>query len=167
MGWLSDLFSGSSEQTQTRKSSVTPWQPVSGALNDFASSLKAPAAGLTPSEQGAVNKWTNVGKAGHQFIPQMDAVAQGLLTPTDYGRDHHPRCFTLWAAGGGIKPGITYGRTDDFSYNILENPVDVHDLHATLLHLLGIDHRKLIYRHEGRDYRLTDVSGQLVRPIIA
>ncbi len=89
--------------------------------------------------------------------------SQGTLTATNYGRDHHPRCFTIWMAGGGIKPGVTIGRTDDYSYNILENPIDVHDLHATLLHCLGIDHERLVHRHEGRDFRLTDVFGR-VRP---
>lgn len=93
--------------------------------------------------------------------------SQGTLTAENYGRDHHPRCFTLWLAGGGIKPGITHGKTDDYSYNILEGAVDVHDLHATMLHLLGIDHEQLIYRHQGRDYRLTDVSGKVVREIMA
>jgi len=92
--------------------------------------------------------------------------SQGTLTSENYGRDHHPRCFTVWLAGGGIKPGITWGRTDDYSYNILENPVSVHDLHATLLHQLGIDHTKLIRRHQGRDFRLTDVSGEVVRGIL-
>jgi hypothetical protein len=87
--------------------------------------------------------------------------SQGTLTQTNYGRDHHPRCFTIWLAGGGIKPGITIGKTDDYCYNILENPVDVHDLHATALHLLGMKHEQLTYRHEGRDYRLTDVFGKL------
>ena len=91
---------------------------------------------------------------------------QGALTPTNYGRDHHPRCFSLWLAGGGIKPGISYGRTDDFSYNIVENPVSVHDLHATMLHLLGLDHERLVYRHQGRDYRLTDVHGHVVDDIL-
>ncbi|MEX1024589.1 MAG: DUF1501 domain-containing protein [Planctomycetota bacterium] len=89
--------------------------------------------------------------------------SQGELSPTDYGRDHHPRCFTIWMAGGGIAPGITVGRTDDFSYNIVDTPIDVHDLHATMLHLLGVDHERLVHRHEGRDYRLTDVFGR-VRP---
>ncbi len=85
--------------------------------------------------------------------------SQGQLSRTNYGRDHHPRCFSSWAAGGGIKPGVSWGETDDFGYNIVENPVDVHDLHATMLHLLGIDHKRLTYRHQGRDYRLTDVKG--------
>jgi Protein of unknown function (DUF1501) len=92
---------------------------------------------------------------------------QGALTETDYGRDHHPRCFTIWMAGGGIKPGITYGSTDDFSYNITENPVHVHDVHATLLGCLGIDHTKLTYKFQGRHFRLTDVHGKIVRDILA
>jgi Protein of unknown function (DUF1501) len=92
---------------------------------------------------------------------------QGNLTIDDYGRDHHPRCFSLWMAGGGVKPGMTYGATDDYSYNIVENPVHVHDLHATMLHLLGIDHERLTFRFQGRDYRLTDVFGEVVREIVA
>jgi uncharacterized protein (DUF1501 family) len=91
---------------------------------------------------------------------------QGKLTDSDYGRDHHPRCFTIWMAGGGIKPGMTYGATDDFSYNIVENPVHVHDLHATILHCLGIDHRRLTYKFQGRHYRLTDVHGTVAREIL-
>jgi hypothetical protein len=93
--------------------------------------------------------------------------SQGALTKDNYGRDHHPRCFTLWCAGGGIRPGITFGKTDDFSYNIVENPVEVHDLHATLLHLLGFDHEQLNFRHQGRDFRLTDVFGRVLEPILA
>jgi len=93
--------------------------------------------------------------------------SQGTLTEQNYGRDHHPRCFTVWMAGGGVRPGITYGKTDDYSYNIVENPVEVHDLHATLLHLLGIDHTRLVYRHQGRDFRLTDVFGRVVTDLIA
>jgi len=89
--------------------------------------------------------------------------SQGTLTEKNYGRDHHPRCFSLWMAGGGVKPGVSIGKTDEYSYNIVENPVDVHDLHATCLHLLGLRHDRLTYRHEGRDYRLTDVFGK-VRP---
>jgi hypothetical protein len=92
--------------------------------------------------------------------------SQGKLTATDYGRDHHPRCFTGWLCGGGIKPGFTYGATDEFGYNVVENPVQVHDLQATILHLLGIDHEKLTYKFQGRDYRLTDVHGQLVKDIL-
>jgi len=93
--------------------------------------------------------------------------SQGTLTAENYGRDHHPRCFTIWMAGGGVKPGISYGKTDDYSYNIVENPVSVHDLHATMLHLLGVDHTKLTYRHQGRDFRLTDVAGTVMRPLLS
>jgi hypothetical protein len=92
---------------------------------------------------------------------------QGDLTADDYGRDHHPRCFSLWLAGGGIKAGTTHGSTDDYSYNITENPVHVHDLHATMLHLLGIDHTRLTYNSQGRRHRLTDVHGKVVRPLLA
>lgn len=93
--------------------------------------------------------------------------SQGALTETNYGRDHHPRCFTVWLAGGGIKPGISLGETDDYSYNITKDPVEVHDLHATMLHLLGVDHERLTYRFQGRDFRLTDVAGKVVQPILA
>jgi len=93
--------------------------------------------------------------------------SQGTLTADNYGRDHHPRCFSLWVAGGGIQPGISIGRTDDYGYNIVEDPVDVHDLHATLLHVLGVDHERLVYRHEGRDYRLTDVFGHVRKDMLA
>jgi Protein of unknown function (DUF1501) len=92
---------------------------------------------------------------------------QGKLTKTNYGRDHHPRCFTVWMAGGGVKPGIVYGETDEFSYNIVENPVHIHDLNATILHLLGVDHERLTYRFQGRDFRLTDVHGNVVHDILA
>ena len=91
---------------------------------------------------------------------------QGRLTEDDYGRDHHPRCFTTWMAGGGIKPGMTIGETDDFSYNITKDPVHVHDLHATILHLLGVDHTKLTFKYQGRRFRLTDVHGNVVKQIL-
>jgi hypothetical protein len=93
--------------------------------------------------------------------------SQGELTETNYGRDHHPRCFSVWMAGGGVKPGTVYGATDDYSYNIAEDPVSVHDLHATLLHLLGIDHQRLTFRYQGRDFRLTDVFGNVVTDLLA
>lgn len=93
--------------------------------------------------------------------------SQGEITKTSFGRDHHPRCYSLWCAGGGIKPGQTIGKTDDFAYNVLEAPVHVHDFHATMLHCLGIDHTKLTYRFEGRDYRLTDVAGNIVPKLLA
>lgn len=93
--------------------------------------------------------------------------SQGEITKTSFGRDHHPRCYSVWMAGGGIKGGMTYGATDDFAYNIVENPLHVHDFHATMLHCLGIDHTKLTYRFEGRDYRLTDVAGEVVKDLLA
>lgn len=93
--------------------------------------------------------------------------SQGKLTKDDYGRDHHPRCFTMWMAGGGVKPGFSYGETDELGYNITKDPVHVHDFQATLLYLLGIDHEKLTFKHQGRRYRLTDVHGHLVKDIIA
>lgn len=93
--------------------------------------------------------------------------SQGKLTADDYGRDHHPRCFTVWLAGAGIKPGISYGATDEFGYNVTENGVHVHDLQATILQQLGIDHTKLTYRFQGRDYRLTDVAGVVIKPVLA
>ncbi len=93
--------------------------------------------------------------------------SQGQLTDTNYGRDHHPRCFTIWMAGGGVKPGITYGETDDFGYNIVDKPVHVHDFQATLLHQLGIDHEKFTYKYQGRRFRLTDVAGEVVHDILA
>jgi hypothetical protein len=92
---------------------------------------------------------------------------QGKLAKDDYGRDHHPRCFTMFLAGGGIKPGVTYGATDDYGYNIVSDPVHVHDLHATILHCLGIDHTKLTFKFQGRHYRLTDVHGQVVKAILS
>jgi uncharacterized protein (DUF1501 family) len=95
------------------------------------------------------------------------AYCQGELTGEDYGRDHHPRCFTVWMAGGGVKSGFSLGRTDDFSYNIAERPVHIHDLQATILHLLGIDHLRLLFRSQGRDFRLTDIAGEVVREVLA
>jgi hypothetical protein len=86
---------------------------------------------------------------------------------SDYGRDHHGRCFSLWLAGGGIKPGVVHGETDDYGYNVVRDPVHVHDLHATLLHCLGINHERLTYRFQGRDFRLTDVHGKVVKGILA
>jgi len=93
--------------------------------------------------------------------------SQGKLEKDNYGRDHHPRCFTMWMAGAGVKPGTTYGQTDDFSYNIVKNPVHVHDFQATLLHIMGINHEQLIYKYQGRRFRLTDVSGNVINDILA
>ena len=92
--------------------------------------------------------------------------SQGKLEAKDYGRDHHPRCFTMWMAGAGVKPGISYGETDDFSYNVIKDPVHVHDFHATVMHLMGVDHERLTYKFQGRRYRLTDVAGNVVRDIL-
>ena len=93
--------------------------------------------------------------------------SQGGLSAKDYGRDHHPRCFTVLLAGAGIKTGMTYGATDDYCYNIVENPVHVHDLNATILHLMGVDHERLTYKFQGRDFRLTDIHGNVVKQILA
>ncbi|MEP6727343.1 MAG: DUF1501 domain-containing protein [Bacteroidota bacterium] len=91
---------------------------------------------------------------------------QGKLTKDNYGRDHHPRCFTIWMAGGGVKPGV-YGETDEFGYNIIKDPVHVHDFHATVLHLMGINHEQLTFKHQGRRYRLTDVEGNVIKGLMA
>lgn len=92
---------------------------------------------------------------------------QGKYTDDNFGRDHHPRCFVSWMAGGGVKPGLTYGETDAFGYNIVSDPVHVHDFQATILHLLGIDHERLTFKHQGRRYRLTDVHGHVVKALLA
>lgn len=93
--------------------------------------------------------------------------SQGKLTADNYGRDHHPRCFTMWMAGAGVKAGYSYGETDDFSYNIIKDPVHVHDFHATLMHLMGVDHEKLVYKFQGRRFRLTDVHGHVVKELLS
>jgi hypothetical protein len=92
---------------------------------------------------------------------------QGKLAADDYGRDHHPRCFTIWMAGGGIKAGTAHGETDEFCYNIVRDPVHVHDLHATILHTLGVDHTRLTFKYQGRHFRLTDVHGRVVKEVLA
>jgi hypothetical protein len=91
---------------------------------------------------------------------------QGRLTETNYGRDHHPRCFTMWMAGAGFKRGFSYGETDDYCYNVVSNPVHVHDLQATILHLLGVDHKRLTYKYQGRHFRLTDVHGEIAKDLL-
>jgi hypothetical protein len=93
--------------------------------------------------------------------------SQGALTETNYGRDHHPRCFTLLLAGAGVKKGVTFGATDDYCYNITDSPVHVHDLNATLMHLMGVNHEKLTFRYQGRDFRLTDIHGEIVKGVLA
>jgi len=92
---------------------------------------------------------------------------QGKFNAGNFGRDHHPRCFSIWMAGGGAKPGYSHGHTDEYSYNVAENGVHVHDFHATIMHLLGIDHERLTYKYQGRHFRLTDVHGHVVKPVIA
>jgi hypothetical protein len=92
---------------------------------------------------------------------------QDRMTADDYGRDHHPRCFTIWMAGAGVKPGISIGTTDDYSYNIASEPVHIHDLNATMLERLGVEHTKLTYRYQGRHFRLTDVQGTVVRQALS
>ena len=93
--------------------------------------------------------------------------SQGNIEPNNYGRDHHGRCYSIWMAGGGIKAGMTYGQTDDFCYNVVENPVHIHDINATVLHTLGINHERLTYKFQGRDFRLTDIHGEVVKAILA
>ncbi|MBI3684244.1 MAG: DUF1501 domain-containing protein [Acidobacteria bacterium] len=95
------------------------------------------------------------------------AYCQGRLTDQEYGRDHHPRCFTMWMAGGGVKSGLTHGETDDYCYNIVRDPVHIHDLQATILHCLGIDHTRLTYKYMGRNFRLTDIHGRVVKEVLA
>jgi arylsulfatase A-like enzyme len=103
--------------------------------------------------------------AGEFGRTPMGEVRRGVNKGKE-GRDHHPTAFSLWMAGGGVKRGHTHGATDDFGFNVVEDPVHVHDLQATILHLLGIDHERLTYRHAGRDYRLTDVAGKVVKGIL-
>jgi uncharacterized protein (DUF1501 family) len=92
--------------------------------------------------------------------------SQGKLTKENYGRDHHPRCFSIYMTGGGLKRGVSYGETDEFGYNITKDPVHIHDLQATIMHLMGIDHEQLTFKFQGRRYRLTDVAGKVVKPIL-
>ncbi len=95
------------------------------------------------------------------------SFCQGKLTPEAFGRDHHPAAYSIWMAGGGVKSGLVYGETDDFAHNIAKDPVHVHDFQATMLHLLGIDHEKFTFKSQGRRYRLTDVSGQVIHQLLA
>ncbi len=125
---------------------------------------QASAALITDLEQRGLLEETLVVWGG-EF--GRTVYCQGMMTNETYGRDHHPRCFTIWLAGGGIKPGVTYGETDEFCYNAVDKPVHVHDLHATMLHQLGIDHTKLTYPYQGRRFRLTDVGGEIIRDLVA
>jgi hypothetical protein len=135
-----------------------------GALRNECKNTDQPSAGLVAdlAQRGLLEDTLVVW--GGEF--GRTNYCQGKLTATDYGRDHHPRCFTMWLAGGGVKPGISYGETDEFGYNVTQNPVHVHDLHATILHLLGVDHERLNYKFQGRRFRLTDVHGIVQHPLI-
>jgi hypothetical protein len=93
--------------------------------------------------------------------------SQGKLSKDNYGRDHHPRCYTIWMAGAGVKKGLVYGETDEFGYNIARDPVHIHDFQATIMHLMGVDHEMLTFKHQGRRYCLTDVHGKVVKPLLA
>ncbi len=135
-----------------------------GIRKQAAATDKASAALINDLKQRDMLKDTLVIWAG-EF--GRTVYCQGTLTDTDYGRDHHPRCFTIWAAGGGIREGQVIGKTDDFSYNIEEDPIHIHDLNATLLHCLGIEHTRLTYKYQGRHHRLTDVHGNLVDKMLA
>ena len=106
------------------------------------------------------------GEFGRTPMAQMNSTTTGTSTEGNEGRDHHIKCFSIWMAGAGVKPGFSYGSTDDFAYDVSQDPVHVHDLHATLLQLMGIDHKQLTYRSQGRDFRLTDVHGKVVDKIL-
>ncbi len=144
------------------------WDHHSGlpqALPGLAREVDQPCAGLLADlkQRGMLEDTLVI--CGGEF--GRTSYSQGVLTKDTYGRDHHPRCFTMWLAGGGVQPGIVHGATDDFGYNITQDPVHVHDLHATILHLMGIDHTRLTYFHQGRHFRLTDVAGVVVKGILA
>lgn len=136
-----------------------------GAITRQCSDVDQPAAALVQDlkERGMLDDTLVVW--GGEF--GRTAYCQGKLTPDNYGRDHHPRCFTMWMAGGGLKRGMSLGATDEYSYNITQRPVHIHDLNATLLHLMGINHELLTFRYQGRRFRLTDVEGELIEEILA
>jgi hypothetical protein len=140
---------------------------LNGRLADNCARTDRPAAALLQDlKQRGLLDDTLVIWGGEFGRTPMGEVRRGVTAGKE-GRDHHPGAFSLWLAGGGVKRGYVHGRTDDFGYHVAENPVHVHDLQATILHLLGIDHERLTYRHAGRDYRLTDVAGKVVREVIA
>ena len=139
---------------------------VAGRLVDGCRDIDQPSWGLVQDlkQRGLLDETLIIW--GGEF--GRTVYSQGQLTRRNYGRDHHPRCFTMWMAGGGIRPGTIYGETDDFSYNIVKAPVDVHDFHATVLHLLGFDHQRFAYRHQGLDQRLTGVEpAQVISELLA
>lgn len=136
--------------TEIRKQSVATDQPSAALIEDLA-------------ELGLLDETLVIW--GGEF--GRTVYCQGKLTGENYGRDHHPRCFTVWMAGAGIKPGVTIGETDDYSYNIVKDPIEVFDLNATILHCLGIDHTRLTHKFQGRHYRLTDVHGKVIKALLA
>ena len=145
-GWDQHLHLPSGIRTQCKETD----QPAAALIRDLKSrGLLADTLVIWGGEFGRTN------------------YSQGKLTADDYGRDHHPRCFTMWMAGGGVKPGTIYGETCEFGYNVVKDGVHVHDFQATLLHLLGIDHERLTYRYQGRRFRLTDVHGKVVKGLLA
>ena len=125
---------------------------------------QASAALITDLKQRGLLKDTRLVWGG-EF--ERTNSCQGKVNEKNFGRDRHPTCFSLWMAGGGVKPGYAHGQTDEYSYNVVNDGVHVHDFHATLLHLLGIDHERLTYKFQGRYFRLTDVHGHVVKPVIA
>lgn len=144
------------------------WDQHSNLPNEMASQAKdvdqASAALVTDLKQRGLLDETLVIWGG-EF--GRTNYSQGKLAKDNYGRDHHPRCFSIWMTGGGVKTGTVYGKSDEFGYNIIQNPVHVHDFHATMLHLLGLDHERLTFKHLGRRYRLTDVSGNVIKDLMA
>ena len=135
-----------------------------GNIRKLAPEMDQPAAGLIKDlkQRGMLEDTLVIW--GGEF--GRTVYSQGTLTMDNYGRDHHPRNYTMWMAGGGVKSGIVHGETDDFSYNITDKPVHIHDLNATILHCMGVNHEKLTYRFQGRDFRLTDVEGKVVQDIL-
>ena len=160
-GWPSAACASSSSSIAAGTSTTTCRSRLPGSASD----TDQPGAALIQDlkQRGLLDDTLVVW--GGEF--GRTVYCQGKLTADDYGRDHHPRCFTVWLAGGGIKPGITYGETDDYCYNITKDPVHVHDLHATMLHCLGIDHTRLTFKFQGRHFRLTDVHGVVKKEILA
>ncbi len=134
---------------------------------DLKKGMKAAAANVDRASAALVLDLKQRGMLDDTLVIWGGEFGRTPMGQGEDGRDHHIKCFTIWMAGGGIRPGYAYGKTDDFGYDVAENPVHVHDLHATILYLLGIDHTKLRYRHQGRDFRLTDVHGNVVRDVVA
>ena len=135
-------------------------------IPELCKSADQPSAAADHRSQAARHARRHAGDLGRRIRPHADGPGRRESKPKA-GRDHHIRGFSMWMAGGGIKPGTSYGATDELGYYAVDNPVHVHDLHATMLHLLGIDHERLTYRYQGRDFRLTDVAGKVVNGILA